>query len=419
MAARLYLNAPANKYGVTTNLSNLNAIASPLANLPDLKWHSDFDYLGVVTTKTGTFNLQVPDSSWTLDAPSGSYSKIIVAHGQSYAPILMGHITIGGVKVPITGDFLATAKYLNRYNIYADATHIRIVAKGVNVRVGGPTGAVNCAYTIHVCNMGVTAAGALVRPAFNSSFSASPTRLVCGRFDTNYGYFNKDAAGDLYIYRGPSLSVEIGAYPGSTSYLTVGTIQRINGYNNTASYSIAAGGYPGTNASFAPTTTRVSLSPAGGSGLILQTGRIRFGNGFDTDKKTFLVPSFVNTSFTIPEMRATGSPINATSTINLGAVNAYATDVMGFFTYSGQTRSIGGTHIRANYSLPMAVTGTYYTYDTGLDVPAVAQTLHFQISSGNQLQAVVRTRIPGTAMFGLLLPAVTCSVKALVGTFDY
>lgn len=420
------------------------SFTTPLAHLADCKWHSDLDYLGIIpaATMTGTIDLDPSSAGWSVGV------KIIGAHGQSFTPVLMGFVTVAGIDLPITGDFIVQggAGNLGRSqlcNVRADATNISMVIGGLDGGLFVSTFPVT--YTIYVCNMGIDASGNLVRPTLNSGFEAGVSRVKSGRYDTNFGYFNKDPAGRLQLYRGKSIDIQVGSPANvSGSYCTLGYTQSLGAYlanyygtypaTNNVGGSTTPATFPGTlnfpadTPIFTPTTVTLSADlPAGGAGLDMDSGEIKFGNTLDTNKNTFLITDYVHNTVTLPARSVSGSGAVTVQTItNVGAVNALATDVIGLVKVTFRdlandppttvVRSIGGTYLNEIYAFHMTNAAGWYAGNAGgASLLAAARYFWFEVVGG-QLQIVSWLMCPqATAPF----KAVTIEVFALVGTFDY
>lgn len=418
------------------------AFISPLANFGSWKWagHPEVDYLGIVSKQTVTINLNPSSGGWTgdLSSPTGKqyffpYTKKILTHGLGYTPIIVATVTAGGKAIPTNGHFLLTANYtingssgtlVANSNIYADASAVYMV-------VEVPSFATNTyiELDIYFCNMGVDAAGNLVRPPLNTGFEVdtSSGRVRCGRFDTNYGYFYKDDNGPLMLYRGRSTDYEVGQLDSNHGIHSVGAAFNVNGYTvfGDASSPINDQGtgrkWPGNDRSPAQIVKFSAAMPATSQALDASTGRIRFGNVLDTDRNMFLIANaIINKSFTIPSKnRSSQQPVIEDLTYDLGAVHPNATDILGLYQANGETRSIGGTSVLVRGSTQMypdRYTSYTNTAQSGSQLSAMVLSI-----AGGRLIASVRRRFPtdGVGISAKAFNELTVNVTAFVGAFDF
>lgn len=250
----LDLHGGINKYAVYTGSSDA-PLTAPMSNLSSLKWHSDLEYAGVVTTLTGTVDLQI--TAWpgfTSLFPGTTLSRTLVAHGMSYRPLLLGKITIGSTVYTLHGDIVYTysSGQTIMLSIQSDATNISLEST-VLLNVGSVP-SITASYEIYVFNVGLDASNNFVRPALNSGFDATTTRMVCGRFDTNYTYPKVNASSPVKIVRGRSIDVAVGAPNyGASNYRAVGFRYSVGGVTNTNWTST------GNNSSFNATVSGVSV----------------------------------------------------------------------------------------------------------------------------------------------------------------
>lgn len=248
------LNGAINKYAVYNGATDA-PLTDPLNNLPDLLWHSDLMFIGAVTTLTGT--VDIGGGTWTSIPGdfNGADEKTIVPHGQSYTPLFLGSLSIGGENVPAQGTFYVRPNGHSRgtgcYNIYCDATNIKISRKFL-YGLGTPT-TTNINYSIDILNVGLDGAGAFSYPASYSGFDATPTRMRCGYFDTDHKHYVETPSGDRGIIQGASLDVAIGRpnFIGGT-FRTVGLVYNYGAFLNSYISTIA------NNTSFQPTVLKVA-----------------------------------------------------------------------------------------------------------------------------------------------------------------
>lgn len=249
--ARIDFDAARNKYAVYEGATSDGKLLNPLDNLPSMKFHSDLEYIGGVKVLRVTFNLDV--RTW----PGGLLDRALISHGMSYRPLILGSIAFSGYVVPVQGDFLVTmsAGDTVAYNIYADATAVRIRAEPLQFQTSSRS--VPCTATLHVCDVGMTSNGNPVRKTRLTGIDITPDRFRAGSFDTNDQHFIAASSGDIVFYRGKSMDISLGY--GVENVPKVGIVQNVIGYS-CASADVAAGvegGYfNGTNAAFQPVIVR-------------------------------------------------------------------------------------------------------------------------------------------------------------------
>lgn len=253
----LDLHGGINKYAVYTGTSDA-PLTNPLGNLGALLWHSDLKYIGVRQTVTGSINLDPTTSGWvgtkttvvngagvTSTIYTYPYTRTLLTHGQSYAPYFLGYISIGGAKVALNGSFLHG---YHEYNIYSDATGIKILCDAVIRRSFNYN--LSCPFVLRVLNAGTTSSGAAVLPTFFNGFDATDTRMRCGYFDTNNQYLIKATTGDMRFHQGRTIDVQISQpkYRSSTCRATCVVFQ-------SGSYLSTTMGFNGQGAFSSPSYT--------------------------------------------------------------------------------------------------------------------------------------------------------------------
>lgn len=444
MASTMAIDAASGRAAIlnydTANPWTEPAFTDPVANFGQWRWHNGVDYLGWSSLVTGTVNLNKDSGSWTdtSDSVAGvsSITKTLFAHGRGFAPVLMGYIVIGGAKVPAVGNALylgqqyvqVTNTYVSLMvglNIWADSTNVYITVTNLD-RVGGYFNVTtNVNYGVYVCNMGLTSAGAVVRPPLNEAWDLTPERLKSGRFDTTFGYFNRDDAGDLLVYKGRSIDCQVGANRSlNSSYTSTGLVLNVNGYQSSATRGTnPRSPFPGTHSGstpiFSPSTVRVAATPpVGGTAFDFDGHRFKLGDVFSTDQKTLLIPNVLTFSTSIQTVNFGSTTYTDTTQVtDLGAVHANANIVLGVFKIGNQVRSIGGTNFRSQRLFTMPVSGAYaQSASTGASLPALAQYYWFEIAS-SRLRLNVRTMRP-RANNGSLTGASVSGV-AFCGAFDF
>lgn len=251
----LDLHGGINKYAVYNGATDA-PLLNPLANLPNLLWHSDLPYIGKVATLSGTIDLNHQSAGW-----SGStfpYTKIIGPHGQPFIPIILGDLTIGGNTLPAQGTFFAHPATLTgalQYNIYADETYVKIQCDLVYAKVGTYS-AIPCTYNIHIMNVGIDGSGNHVEPTYYPGFDLTATYLRAGYFDTlATQYMIKDAAGKIGFTSGSTIKASI-AQPKyqSSTYRVLCLIFKYGSY---VDHSLGATG--DTGATFNPASITASF----------------------------------------------------------------------------------------------------------------------------------------------------------------
>lgn len=200
--AFLDLDAGNNRFAIYTGNDDA-PLTNPLGNLPRVKWHGDFPYVGAEPVRVVTTD--VNPRNWS---GKGVNPKALFAHGKSFRPLVFGSVTIGGERVPIMGNFLAKvqATYLSLF-VYTTTTHVML---DWDARLTLPisTAALSGRFEIYVCNMGLTSGGSPVFPPEYAGCEITPTRFRAGSYDTDDMHFAADAAGPLMFYRGASMFVQ-------------------------------------------------------------------------------------------------------------------------------------------------------------------------------------------------------------------
>lgn len=450
MTARLVVDGPNNRAAIMTNGAPVNpddnfsdpAFINPLANFGSWKWagHPDVDYLGIVSAPTIALNFNPNSGGWvgvdysetsTGEKRYSSYRRTILTHGFGYTPIVIASIVGGGYEIPLHGEFLIPINYklssssgttTAKANVYMDAMAIYMFVEMPYYTVD-----TLASIQIYLCNMGADAGGNLVRPPLNLGFEAdfATGRTRCGRFDTSYGYFYRDASGPLMLYRGRSTDYEVGQLDSNHGIHSVGAAFNVNGYTvfSEASSPIIDEGtgrsWPGNDRSPAQIVKFSAAMPATSQALDASSGRIRFGNVLDTDRSMFLISNaIVNKSFTIPSKdRSSQQPVIENLTYDLGAVHPNATDVLGLYQANGETRSIGGTSVLVRGSTSM-YPDRYTTYTNTARSASQLSAMVISISSG-RLIASIKRRFPtdGIGTSAKAFNELTVNVTAFVGAF--
>ena len=248
----LDLHGGINKYAVYNGATDA-PLTSPLSNLSNVLWHSDFKYIGAVTTLTGT--VDIGGGTWPAIAGdfNGASEKIIAAHGRSYAPFILGKL--GTYSLPAQGTFYMRPNGISRgtymYNISCNTTHVKISRKAL-YGLGTPT-TTNLTYSIDILNIGTKADGSFFYPTAFSGFEATTTRLRCGYFDTNDRHYIQTASGDLGIFTGASFNVAIGR----PNYIS-GTFKSIGIVFNYGSFTNSFLSTTANNVSFSPSVLKIA-----------------------------------------------------------------------------------------------------------------------------------------------------------------
>ena len=242
------------KYAIYTGSQDDAPLVSPKTNMPRVKWHADFDYVGITQTLTVNFDLYPPN--W---AEYPAQSKAIVAHGAAFKPMIMGYILIDGSKVPLHGSFIRGA---TMFSVYVDGTNIRIrytVLRGSFAIGQGITAPATL--VAHVCNVGISSTGAYVRPPYTQGVDVTSSRFRAGYFDTNDKHAIVDPLGDVLFYKGKSLDIDVGFEDVQPYYAMCGVVQNVNGYVQQALKCSPSADhfFPGTNTAFTPDVVRVSI----------------------------------------------------------------------------------------------------------------------------------------------------------------
>lgn len=221
--------------------------SNPTGNLDKIKLHSDLDNAGIVSTRTGTiqaFNF-------------ASAKTNLFAHGLSYAPLILGFVTISGRRVPINQSILIQGTSANQNMALSfGSDQAYVFCNRIRLAIGVGVATVNVPYEIYVFDVGVTSGGAFRRPTFYAgiSFDAGGETLI-GRMSSRRRYLHKISSGRLALPRGKTIDAKIGRID---STMGVGVRQSINGYV-CQRLSTAQAGQPGNAATFTAATNAVDI----------------------------------------------------------------------------------------------------------------------------------------------------------------
>jgi len=244
---RIDFDAARNKYAVYEGAVSDSKLLNPLSNLASMRWHSDLPYVGIIDTITISVSLKL-----------AAADRVITAHGQSFAPLLLGHVALDGKTVPIQGAFLYDGV---AFSVYANTTNIMLHMDSLSPQIRPADGA-TATFTIHVCNIGFTASGSPVYPATYPKLEITPDRMRCGQFDTNNKHLHADNSGSVVFYEGQSIDIGLG-YVTNNNAVRIGIRQDILGYSEailSAPVSGVGGGFyagtPGITPSIQRTTAQ-------------------------------------------------------------------------------------------------------------------------------------------------------------------
>lgn len=221
---------------------------APLANLSRVKIHSDLDNAGIVSTRTGT----ISDTSVNLQLTP---KRTLFAHGLSYAPLILGFVTVGGINVPINQGVLVPCG-AGQFSLTFGVDQTNVMANFMILNQGIAT--LSIPYTIFVFDVGVNAAGAFVRPpkinGIDHNVVSGETRF--GYQSSKKRYLHKLSTGRVALPRGRTISTGVGAV--SAGSAGVGFRQSINGHinqRNATAFSI----FTGNNAAFNAVSDKVDI----------------------------------------------------------------------------------------------------------------------------------------------------------------
>lgn len=195
--------------------------SNPYGNISRIKIHSDMDSAGIIDIKTGSVAVENINGASTL-----------FTHNLGYSPMLLGFWTIDGVNVPINMTLIVSSGYDSSKGITigCDATNVIINSLPLGPYYGAVSKTIS--YTIYVFDVGVSPAGAFVRPVKASGIkigSASVGTLI-GYISSKKRYLYKLASGVLPLPRGRTIFPGVGKRTTSPQYAGVGFRQSINGY---------------------------------------------------------------------------------------------------------------------------------------------------------------------------------------------
>ena len=130
----------------TANLNN------PFDNLDQIYFHSDLDYLSIISIVNGTINLPIRNAN-SSDASSAYGSTIynVYAHNLGYTPLVVG--SRRDSKQPIVGDTLVQqGGTCNLRSILLGADNTYIYIRELFLNKDTTFGAISIPYSIYIFN---------------------------------------------------------------------------------------------------------------------------------------------------------------------------------------------------------------------------------------------------------------------------
>lgn len=255
------------RIAVWTGGTDLGPVDSPASYPSRVRLNSTQDLIGFYpTARTGT----VYGTEW-LATENNARKITLFAHGLDYRPFLFGHVTVGGINLPIQGSIFQAGgtQWFWSYTIGVDATSVYLnILRSASAYGVAPA----ISYTLYLANYGVNANGSLRRPPYFNGVDAnagvSPSYLKAGYIDTAYRYPYRDASGATPIANSRTISAGVGwtgTGSGNSSNFTRNSIglgwrYSVQGHvvwRNALSSTVS--GAVGNNTSFNASVTRLSI----------------------------------------------------------------------------------------------------------------------------------------------------------------
>lgn len=222
--------------------------SNPTGNANRVKIHSDLDNAGVILPiRTGT----LPNVGTNSD------SLNLFAHGQSYAPLILGFLTIGGKAVPINQGVLVPVGSGGVKSVTFGVNQTHVVMNIISFIVGSGTSAPTITYQILVFDVGVNANGTFRRPAKYPGVIFENGVFRCGYISSDRRYLHKISSGQIPLPNGRTISTGVGRTPGANT-VGIGFRQSINGHivqRNATGF----GPFAANNSTFNAATTKVAI----------------------------------------------------------------------------------------------------------------------------------------------------------------
>lgn len=234
------------RFAVWTN-GNDAPWTNPQGNANRVKIHSDLDNAGVILPiRTGTLP-NVGSNSGSID---------LFAHGQSYAPMILGAVVVNGFNVPINQGVLVPIGSGGVKSITFGVNQTHVVLNIINFVVGVGITAPTITYEILVFDVGVNADGTFRRPERLPGIGFDGDVFRCGYISSDRRYLHKTELGTIALPNGRTISTGVGRTPGAST-VGIGFRQSINGHivqRNATGFGPFAANSPTFNAS----TTKVA-----------------------------------------------------------------------------------------------------------------------------------------------------------------
>lgn len=333
---------------------------NPRANLSRVAFHSDLDYLGVVSEHVITTTIPANGGGTTLG------NITLLAHGQGVRPLVMAQYRASGSTTwkAVNGSTplnVFTGFLMRAFTVQADATNVYIA--------WFQTGALNATsfdFRIQILSRAFDA------PAPNTGevFFASPAniRAAGGRFDTANGYLQTPAAGQVATTNHTS-GMTLGLFDGIDAdefFLGVATDELHGNVSSKVGLGAPGSPYLGkvevplvhagptvVGAALELSPTRMRISSAGGVSLI------------DTARPMLAITDEMRGSLTVSPHGAT---INTTETVHevihaAQNVTAGASVILGWL----EITATSGAFIQTNR--PFEFSGSLFLYANNVTPP--------------------------------------------------
>ncbi len=164
---------------------------NPQDNVGLLRFHSDL-WAPAVAIHSATITLPNRRPTGSAYRSSGDAQHILFAHGLGGTPLVKGYVTIGGIRVPMSGsipilDSASPTAGVGRFiSLGADATYVFVLEKYVyGIAAGSPSTAITLTFTIYVTDVILDGSGEQTQPNEAITVSWSTTQFKAGRGRVN------------------------------------------------------------------------------------------------------------------------------------------------------------------------------------------------------------------------------------------
>lgn len=202
MTMRLKADGTTGRVAIYDTSAGDAPFSSPLGNVSRLRFHSDL--WSPAITVASPVSVAFPDRRPAAGYRSqGNVQHVLFAHGLAGTPMIKGYVTIGGVRVPLTGtiplqiDDHGLGRFLS---VGADATNVFVLEKWVfNTGTANP---ITLTFQIYVTDVILDGSGQQTQPNDPVTLSWTPTLFTAGRgrIRSDKRYFRANAPGPDFVF---------------------------------------------------------------------------------------------------------------------------------------------------------------------------------------------------------------------------